>query len=532
MQNESVANADQIERLIIESTIIIHADEKIDLLQVEIRKDTTIDTPIERAGDTLLPDVIKVIGTDYRERPTHNPRYLTTEEAIIVYGINDESKLVFKAIDGKTNITLSDILSIDKIHEASVIINTRNNELIELGYLNKHTGLLKTDAQKDKPEATTVAQWALQTGQEFDELSRAICDGKTMRYFSVDANAGTLIHAIPKATHQTLLSLTDDEMAAGLDVDYLQKLTQSQDADGMLAAAYIIGGLVPQQPLPARAYAGGWIDLDDVIKKIGWKPRNTAHRRELHKRLWELVKFGERAQLIGKRNKGYKDLTTGKFYDTEIRSTVWRVLKTETPDPKLFSALNVPVRVELVVSQEMTKFLQNPHLQQYLQGADILGAIPSGKAGGAWARSIGAALMHLWRLKPNETLSGEIKPTRRGLLDHYPAAVSPYIEVLESDKPYRAIKYWCDAMQILATEGFIERAGEAVNTAKEMKAKLPRYDWQDVWLNERIIIIPGKKKGMFANVEERAKAALPTTRPRNLRAKSQKPRKKKEAKTG
>lgn len=375
--------------------------------------------------------------------------------------------------------------------------------------------------EKERTPIDTADAFPYYTSQEMDILNRAQCDGKTYtRYFAND-QAGMIAYERKGATHSIRLALTEDERAGGLTMNYLENLVRAQDADAVIATAYILGVLAPPAPLPARAAAIGWIDFNDVIKKIGWNPQTTKARREMHGRLWDFIKYGERAHIVGKRSIKYKDAEHNEI-DTTIHGAAWRVMKTETPDSE---PNGTPVSVEIAVSRELTALITHPKTTQYLPMAEVLGAIPGGQPSGAWARVIGVALMAFWRCNPRETISGTIQPTRRELLDHFTAKVNPYNEVLESNNPARVIDYWCDALQILADGGFIERTGEAAITAKQMRAALPRQNWQRQWLDQTVNIEPGAAT-LKPAIEERTKA-LPAAKARDLK---KKPRAKKLAK--
>ncbi len=379
--------------------------------------------------------------------------------------------------------------------------------------------LPETPSAKNATE--TVTEFSFQTSQEFNALSLAQCDGKTFAGYMMNEQAGAIIHYRAGSPHQIRMELSEDERTAGLALGYLENLARAQDADAVLATAYILGVLAPPSHLPPRPYAGGWIDFDDVLSKIGWIPRNTKDRRELHGKIWNFVKFGERAQIIGKRTGAkYKD-AEGNEIDTTIHGAAWRVMKTETPDPPaLYAALETPVRAEIVVSKELTALISNPKTAQYFQCGEVLGAIPGGKPAGAWARVIGLALLSFWRRKPREYDAGILKPTRRELLSHYAAKIAPYDEILASDKPGRAIDYWHGALQILADEGFIARTGEAAITPKAMRDGLPRKNWQDLWLDQSINIEVGTKtKPAFEKVLKSQFALKPRDLKKKPRAK-------------
>lgn len=375
----------------------------------------------------------------------------------------------------------------------------------------------KAREAKQKQPSNKSEVFAFHASQEMDLWHRAQCNGKTFTGYMVNIQAGAIVFERKNAPHQIRLALTEDERAAGLAMTYLENLVRNQDADAVLATAYILSVLAPPPHLPARLYAGGWIDFDDAIKKIGWYPQTTVERREMHARIWEYVKFGERAHIIGKRTIPYKDPTTDKEIDTTIHGAVWRVMKTETPDHLgLYEALEAPVRAEIVVSAELTALLTNPDTAQYFTGAEILGATPGAQPSGAWARVIGAALLSFWRRNPREQSAGLLKPTRRELLDHFAAKIAPYEEILAGNDPQRAIKYWCGALQLLADDGFIERIGEAAINAKQMRDGLPPKGWKDIWLDQIVNIEVGAK--MKEAFTARVKA-LPALKPRDLKTK-------------
>jgi hypothetical protein len=409
-------------------------------------------------------------------------------------------------------------------------LEQKRSQIIEEGaeafklWFAKHGS--KAQASQKTIEAISAAEFSFHTSQEFNALSLAQCDGKTFTSYMMNEQAGAIIHERAGSPHRIRMELTDDERAAGLALGYLESLARAQDADAVLATAYILGVLAPPPHLPPRPYAGGWINFDDVLNKIGWIPRNTKDRRDLHGKIWNFVKFGERAQIIGKRSGAkYKD-AEGNEIDTTIHGAAWRVMKTETPDPPaLYAALETPVRAEIVVSKELTALISHPKTAQYFQCANVVSAIPGGKPAGAWARVIGLALMSFWRRKPREFAAGSLKPTRRELLSHFAAKIAPYDEILASDNPRRAIDYWHGALQILADEGFIERTGEAAITPKEMRDGLPRKNWQAGWLDQSINIEVGAKtKPAFEIVLN----ALPALKARDLK---KKPRAKKKPKS-
>jgi hypothetical protein len=100
-------------------------------------------------------------------------------------------------------------------------------------------------------------------------------------------------------------------------------------------------------------------------------------------------------------------------------------------------------------------------------------------------------------------------------------------ELLNSKNPQRAVEYWHDALGKLLELGFIARQGEVTRTVDDMLKPFERKGWQQAWLDEQVIIVPGPK--MQVPVEERA-LALPPLKPKDLTAKRcGRPRKKPKA---
>jgi hypothetical protein len=142
----------------------------------------------------------------------------------------------------------------------------------------------------------------------------------------------------------------------------------------------------------------GWIDFDDVIEKIGWTPRSTKERREMHARIWEFIQFGERAVIVGRRSTPYKDPHTRKEIDTEVSTSVRRVMqRRDAAQGSLPLGGDAPVAAEIAISSTIAQLIQSPHTAQFLPMGEVLGALPGGKPAGAWARVIGLALMNFWR---------------------------------------------------------------------------------------------------------------------------------------
>ncbi len=363
--------------------------------------------------------------------------------------------------------------------------------------------------------ASTSITYVIHTSQEIDIWERAVCDGRINKNWRNEEQRQARVYELKGESHRVELSLSEADH--GLSLADLEKLTLSQDADCVLTMLYICSVLASPSPLPPNRYAGGWIDLDDVMQKIGWYPTkfSKAEAAEKRARLWQYLVYGDRAAVMGERTIPYRDKHTGEVIETAVFSPIWRIHGVKNPLQRtLFN--EVPLSVEIVIGKEWERLLTLPNLAQYLPLGELLGNIPPGKVAGDWARCIGLVLAHLWRCKPRETARGTLNPTRRELLTRYTPKTRTVGELLDGDKPRRAVGYWREALGILAEAGFIARSGEATQTTAPTG-----YNWQDAWLDERVKLTPGPKAE--ALVIERAEA-LPPLQPKALPTKKRRGR--------
>lgn len=368
----------------------------------------------------------------------------------------------------------------------------------------------------EESRAHSVEDYVVQTSQEAATFLASICDGRLGKEWSNDAQAGTRTYERQGGTHAVQLRLTDDERRAGLETSALEEMTRQLDADGTFAVLYVSRLLAPPAPLPANAFAGGWVELDDVMKKIGWDPRSTAERNECRRVVWNYLRFCARANLMGRRTGVYRDPITKQEIPTSIDGPIWRFMKEERPvQPSLFNEEEVPVRVQIAVSTEWTHLSTSPVLAQFLPMGELLGSIRPDKPSGAWARALGLALAGFWRRQPRAALDGSIKPTRHELLTAYTPKIAPPEELFASKNPRRALEYWRGALQILVEEGFLAKSGEATRTADQMSAELPRYHWQQVWFDATIDVTPGPN---MEDAVRRCADNLPVLKPENFKA--------------
>lgn len=342
----------------------------------------------------------------------------------------------------------------------------------------------------DKP--LSAPDFFICTSPEMDALERAAADGKHGLNYIDSPQDNARVHEIAGSSHFVRVT------PLPLDAvnDSIQRLTAAQDADATLAFLYIAHLLAPPSPLAPNTTATGWVDFDDVIEKIGWNPRSTVERRDMHARIYQFVLFGERAQVFGTRRGKYRDKHTGEEIETTIRSAIWRIHQTDLPSQKsLYPEHEIPLRVEIAITREWAQLLAQPQTAQYLPMGELLGTIPGNKPRGAWARVIGLALASFWRRQPQAALDGSIKPTRRELLERYTPKTGPVSEILDSTNPQFAIDFWCAALQLLVKSGFLAPEGEPEISPAQMRAGLPRKGWGTIWLDTTVQLKPGTAFG-------------------------------------
>lgn len=347
---------------------------------------------------------------------------------------------------------------------------------------------------KEEKEAAQAVEWPLHTSQEIDVLARAQSNGPSGQGYQSNLDSGLMVYANRKSPHRIEIRLTSDETDSGLDIFHLHQLVKSQDSDGILVMSYILRCIAAPTPYPMPEIPHSWIDFDDVIEKVTLDPRSTHERRELHARIWGYIRFLERAVVVGQRSYECVEKSTRKTIPTVIESTLWRVHEIEKPEqPDLPFGPEIPIRCQIVVTPRFAQLLTGPDTAQFLPLGEVLGAIPGGKPAGSWARALGIALISFWRRHPKQTASGELLPTRRELLEHIPAKNAPHYEIFNTDKPHRAIDYWCGALKILSECEFVLDEGEPSRGKDEIRKNLPRKNWQNTWLDEQVVILPGLK---------------------------------------
>ncbi len=356
-----------------------------------------------------------------------------------------------------------------------------------------------------EPPIERASALTIYTGQETDTYFRGVANGKRGHNYTNDEQLSLCFYQTPGEPHRLQLDADAD------DPEYnfmgLQSLVGEQDTDAAFAACYVLTLLAPAYPFQTGQRSGPvWIDLDDVAEKIGLAPDkcSTAEREAVRQRIRRYIKFGARARIVGKRSIPYYEKRAGReknVISTDILHALWNVEAEQVPSNVADGI--TPRRMQLTATAAIVPLLSSPDLAQFMHGGERIAAIPGGRPVGAWARSIGLVLMMEWRKHMLQAVDGTLLLTRRGLLETYPPKTAAAAEILNSENPKRAREYWRLALSELATQGIVERQGEAEWQSDEVEAKdrhenkgkdgidLPRKGWQVAWLDTPVLLHPG-----------------------------------------
>lgn len=349
---------------------------------------------------------------------------------------------------------------------------------------------LKTALKEPVKPASKTDSFPVQTSQEMEVLMRSACHGKSGFGWQNVEQRRARVFEIKGASHRVDVFLRDERTGEEMTWEAITKLTSEQNSDFPIMAFYIFGILAPPDVLPENRLAGAWIDLNDVLGKIGWlasKPKEAA-REELRKQLYEFLRFGACAVVTGTRSIPYRDTETKEEIPTRIESAPWRIMEIQRPEQSVLFGedLPAPTRVYLAVPKEWETLLTHSNLAQYLPLGEILGAIPPNKVAGDWARGMGIYLAREWRMDLHGALAGKVKLTRRELLTHYTPKTRTVDDLLESRDPSRAVKYYIEALNILFENGLIAPVGDAAKgiSHKTMIKQYGGYGWAKRWLDD------------------------------------------------
>ena len=324
-----------------------------------------------------------------------------------------------------------------------------------------------------------------QTFQEVRSSSVAICDGVSGRHWTNVIGEIALKHVIPDAPLQTKLT-------ASPALDWFDKPASyealRQELQGFSPATVLLFNLAIGIVLKKRHAE---VEIDELIRELGWYVRNKTDRAEKRRIVYRWLLLLQSFTVHGRRVGKYHDKLTNEVIDLSVSSEIIRITEVYHAEQQLeLDRSEPPIRLTLSASPWLERLADDPKVLQNFGRVQKLAGLPTGKASGAWALSIGLGLNQLWRERAaraevctvgeaNKLTVNFGRPfTRLELLDLFQPSPSPE-EILTSANPKRAVKYWDDAIKHLKDHGVIGH----YRTLDAMPQS--RRDWGEFWLKQQ-----------------------------------------------
>jgi hypothetical protein len=361
---------------------------------------------------------------------------------------------------------------------------------------------------------------AQQTFQEARSLAVAIADGPALRRWAELTGELALRHAIPDEPHQVKFTAGAQLLnwwGRPSSYDMLRTELRELGLPAVLLLHVVVGLALETHEVTTT--------LDDLMRAIGWQPRSSAERVQKRQRLWRWLLVYDSLAVIGQRPGVYRDPATRKKLELGSVDALIRITGARAPLQPAFDASAPPADVTFVAGPWLNAWRGNHRILTHFGDIRRLAALPAGKAGGAWAQSIGLALHQRWR---ERAARAEVIPvgedrhlttrvgtfTRHDLLNLL-RAEPDFEAVLASDKPHRAKHYWDEAIKLLqgADVGLIGHYAELE------AAPAGRKGWQAAWLAQPLDIRPkGSDTVAVASIASQAKTVRRRMAPRKARA--------------
>lgn len=328
-----------------------------------------------------------------------------------------------------------------------------------------------------------------QTAVELYEGAWALIDARSGDHWAPACGEPALIHRRPGASHQT-------RFAPAPDFYWPAVVTTECLADHLLSAGGTTAMLLAQVTLGLALRANSMtVTLDELIRTVGLDPRSARERADLRRWVWQTLNVICSLEIHGARRGSYRDPRTRRELNLTSRDRFLVITGSTWAEPT--SAQDeAPLTVTLAVGPWVERVRKASGVLSSLGDVRAIAAIPPNRVSGAWARGIGAALHHHWRVNASRTEVGgsaeqpEVRPpaVSRRLLSQFcqPSPPLPTVtEVLASRNPGRARTYMSAAFDHLRACGLIA-AGWC-----EPAGEWPRWGWQSAWLAERLEVAPG-----------------------------------------
>jgi hypothetical protein len=363
------------------------------------------------------------------------------------------------------------------------------------------------DANQPAPKKGTDVLGQL-TPQQSGELMKRLRQAASERDKFKPNEIGTvLVHQPPKTDLAVVLEpyvgpAKDFVLSLPEEIKELQKKFLSIGAHYPTAVNIAMGLAVEHETTD--------LDLDHFITAVGLEPENTEERVKHRRMLWESLQLLAQTSITGTITGRYRD-KRGRPLTYVEKSPVIVLRKMvyaegdKNPDGTVHKD-KTPLRVMFSAGGFFAENRGDKKVLSSISDTRQLAGITPGKPSGQWAQSITMALNQHWRENAaycevarvgedsHETVR-MAKTTRRELFLIVRPDPNPF-EILDSDVPGRARKYWDAAIEILREKKIAVLVGTSF-------VKLPRFGWREPWLDESLDIRPHPENGTtLENIKE------------------------------
>jgi hypothetical protein len=273
------------------------------------------------------------------------------------------------------------------------------------------------------------------------------------------------------------------------------------------------------------------ISIDDLIKAIGWKPRDVTEREPMRLLVWRWLLIIEATEVVGQRKGRYHDRLTNKQLLTEFWTPFMRITAIEYEAVRSVrrDRMQAPLRVSFVAGDTLNKYRNNGQVLSAI--GDVLGIakLPRGRVTGAWASGICLALNQVWRVNAknghrdnDRTVKFSRNFTRSELLGMFRPV--PTVEsILEGPNPLRAVVYWNGAVEEIRRLGLVSSYAEIGRTLPPVNRRT-RDDYR-YWLFEQELDVRPSEEAtkQILDIAEKAARSRKSTSKRKVKADSSKP---------
>ena len=287
----------------------------------------------------------------------------------------------------------------------------------------------------------------------------AIADGASQRRWQEIRGETALQHFMEGDPLSVKLSVGQSLAGLGHELTYddLRQELKLLDAQSVLLFHVLIGLALQEVHVT--------VELDDLIRAVGWLPHGRRERVEMRRRLFRTLTVFDSITVHGRRTGTYRDPVTKDVLDLTIVGKLIMLSELQFAEDNSAQG-EPPVVVTVTAGPFLDKFRGNNQVLQHFGNVRKLTELPTGKPSGAWALSIGLALNQLWREgasrvedaavgdKGHKTVRYQRPFTRFQLLDMF--RPEPWVEdVLNSKNPMRAQQYWSEAISLLRKKNLV-----------------------------------------------------------------------------